>query len=168
LRTHDVAAQLEGAMTKIIEDARRFLGRGRLLGWAAMIVVAYLLSSAAVSAADSPATADVLNKLHHSNLKEIEMGQLAQKNGDSKQVRSFGDMLVKDHTAADKKVLALAKQENVELQTPSTHGDAMADMAKLTGAAFDAKFAHEMLDDHKQDVEAATEARDKTRPPTPS
>jgi hypothetical protein len=36
-------------MTKFIDHARRFLGSGRLLGWAATTVVAYLLSSAAVS-----------------------------------------------------------------------------------------------------------------------
>ena len=35
------------------------------------------------------------------NLAEISMGQLAQKNGGSDGVRSFGQMLVQDHSAAN-------------------------------------------------------------------
>jgi putative membrane protein len=156
-------ANEEGPMIKIIQDVQPFLGRGRIAGWGATVVVAYLLSSAAVAAADSPPTADVLNKLHHSNMKEVEMGKLAQKNGESKQVRSFGDTLVKDHGAADKKVMALAKDENIELKAEK-HED-MDDMAKLTGKEFDAKFAKDMLEDHKKDVQEASDARDKTSDP---
>ena len=150
-------------MTKIIQDGQPFLGNGRIAGWGATLLVAYLLSGAAVSAAESPATADVLNKLHHSNVKEIEMGKLAQKNGESKQVRSFGDTLVKDHTAADKKVMALAKQQNIELEV-AKHDD-MGDMGRLTGKEFDDRFAKEMLEDHQKDVQAASDARDKTTDP---
>ena len=86
------------------------------------------------------------------------MGKLAQKNGQSKEVKAFGSTLVKDHTAADKKVKALAKQQKVDLptDTPPMNHDHMA------GDDFDAKFAKAMLDDHKKDVSEATAARDST------
>ena len=118
----------------------------------------WLLVSGAARAADAPATADVLAKLHESNQKEIAMGKLAQKNGQSKEVIKFGKMLVKDHTAADKKVVGLAKKEKLELPSPpaASHDD----MAK--GADFDSKFAKDMLEDHKKDVAEATAARDNT------
>lgn len=113
------------------------------------------------AAADPPATADVLAKLHHSNHVEITMGKLAQKNGHSKAVKSFGKALVKDHTAADKKVMALAKQQKVDLPADDAkHGHDMADMG--SGPEFDSKFAQAMLEDHKKDVAEASAARDST------
>ena len=134
--------------------------RMTILGGGAL--AALLLSPAMVQAADPPATSEVLGKLHHSNQKEIEMGKMAQKNGTSKEVKAFGTMLVKDHSAADKKVMALAKKEKIDLATATKppSGDEMAGMAK--GADFDAKFAQDMLDDHKKDVAETTAARDST------
>jgi putative membrane protein len=78
---------------------------------------ALLLLAGRASAADAPATADVLAKLHASNQKEIAMGKLAEKNGTSKDVIKYGKMLVKDHSAADKKVVALAKKDIAEATT---------------------------------------------------
>jgi putative membrane protein len=121
-----------------------------------------LLLGGAARAADAPQTADVLGKLHHSNQMEIEMGKLAQKNGQSKDVKDFGKTLVKDHSGADKKVAALAKKEKIDLatSTPAMKDD---DASKLpAGADFDPKFAQAMLDDHKKDIKEATEARDAT------
>ncbi len=40
------------------------------------------------------------------NLAEVQMGQLAQKNGTSDGVRSFGQMLEKDHADANKATAA--------------------------------------------------------------
>jgi putative membrane protein len=124
-------------------------------------LAALLLSPAMAQAADPPATNEVLGKLHQSNQKEIEMGKLAQKNGSAKEVKAFGAMLVKDHSAADKKVLALAKKEKIDLPAPAKPAsDDMSGMAK--GTAFDEKFAQDMLDDHKKDVAEASAARDST------
>jgi len=126
-------------------------------------LAAVLLSGAwgaAAVAADPPPTADVLMKLHHSNQKEIAMGKLAQKNGQSKGVKNYGKKLVKDHTAADKKVMAMAKQQKVDLMAGEAPKHDMGDMG--TGADFDAKFIQAMLDDHKRDIAEATAARDST------
>ena len=127
----------------------------KLLGGAALAAI--LIVPGLAQAADPPAPGEVLGKLHQSNQKEIEMGKMAQKNGTSKEVKDFGKTLVKDHTAADKKVTALAKKEKIEL--PAAAGE-KHDMA--AGADFDAKFAQEMLDDHKKDVAEVTSARDAT------
>jgi len=126
-------------------------GLGSALG------LALLTASAPALAADAPATADVLGKLHESNQKEIAMGKMAEKNGKSKEVTSFGKMLVKDHSAADKKVLTLAKQEKIELPKPAA---AKEDLPM--GADFDAAFAKSMVDDHKKDIDEVTKARDNT------
>jgi putative membrane protein len=113
-------------------------------------------------AADPPAPAEVLSKLHESNLKEVEMGKLAQKQGQSKDVKAFGKTLVQDHTSADKKVKALAKQEKAQLtaEAPAMKHDDLG-----TGAEFDSKFAKSMLEDHKKDIEEVKTARDATNDP---
>jgi putative membrane protein len=112
-------------------------------------------------AADAPPTAEVLAKLHHANQMEIQMGKLAVKNGQSKEVKEFGKMLVKDHSAADKKVTALARKEKVDLKKAAMKDETMADLPPK-GPEFDAKFAQAMLDDHKKDVAETKAARDAT------
>ncbi|HZL20227.1 MAG TPA: DUF4142 domain-containing protein [Polyangia bacterium] len=120
-----------------------------------------LLVVGTAAAATPPATADVLGKLHLANQREIEMGKQAQKNGQSKEVKAFGRTLVKDHTAADKKVVALAKKEKIDLaaSTPSAKDDMPAPAA---GPDFDAKFGQMMLDDHKKAIADATDAQSAT------
>ena len=130
------------------------------LAWGTVAVTASFLLGAVAIAANGPETAEVLGKLHQANLKEIEMGKLAKKNGEAKEVKAYGETLVKDHTNADKKVTALAKQEKIDL--PAAKPEVDPDMAKMTGASFDTHFAKEMLDDHKRDVAEATKARDST------
>jgi putative membrane protein len=125
------------------------------------VIAGLALLSAPAWADDAPAPAEVLTKLHQSNVKEVEMGKLAQKNGQSREVKAFGKTLVTDHSAADKKVKALAKKEKVELtdEKPAMdHGD-------LTGADFDSKFAKSMLEDHEKDVAEMKKARDATDDP---
>jgi len=99
--------------------------------------------------AGSDATADTLGKLHQANQKEIEMGTLAENNGQSQQVKDFGKTLVQDHTAADQQVADLAKREQIDLKgsTPMT----TSQMEKIPpGRDFDAAFAKIMLDDHRR------------------
>ena len=149
---HFVAALFTPTKGQVMKKSRFF---------ASAALAVCLMVPALSRAADAPVTGDVLGKLHQSNQKEIEMGKMAEKNGMSKDVKSFGKKLVKDHTAADKKVMALAKEEKIDLAaaTPASGGD-MADSPK--GADFDTKFARDMLDDHKKDVDEATAARDAT------
>jgi len=69
----------------------------------------------------------VLRQIHRANLDEIRMGQLAQRNGSSAQVKQYGARLVSDHQAADQKVVALAKQLRITL--PQERG-------QMSGAPF--------------------------------
>jgi putative membrane protein len=126
-----------------------------------------LLFGSGVSHADAPpSTAEVLGKLHLADQKEVQAGEIAEKNGQSSQVRSFGKMLVQDHTAADKKVAALAKDENIDLKanTPAPSPNDMGTMA-TTGSTFDKMFAQDMAQDHKKDIAEVTEVRNTTSDP---
>jgi putative membrane protein len=108
-------------------------------------------------------TAQVLGKLHHANQMEVAAGKLAQEKGQSKDVKAFGKTLVTDHSAADKKVMALAKDEKIDLpaDAPMSH-EKMDKLKAASGADFDKKFASHMLEDHKKDIAEAKAARDTT------
>ncbi len=51
-----------------------------------------------------------VTKAVQGNLAEVSMGQLAQEKGDSDGVRSFGQQLVADHTAANKRAVSIASE----------------------------------------------------------
>jgi putative membrane protein len=131
----------------------------------AMAGMAACLFVGAARAADPPTAADVLDKLHHSNLTEIEAGKLAQDNGHSKATKDYGKMLVSDHTSADEQVKALAREEKVDLSasTPVVGSNKLADLS--AGREFDRRFARSMVDDHKKDIAEVTAARDNTTDP---
>ena len=82
------------------------------------------------------------------------MGQLAEKNGKSDGVHSFGQMLQKDHSGANQKATAAANQMGVSPPSaPNSKQKAMYEkMSKLSGDKFDREFAKHMVADHKKDI----------------
>jgi putative membrane protein len=96
------------------------------------------------------------------NLAEVQMGKLAQQKGATQQARSFGQMLTNDHQANQRKADQVAKQVGV---TPPTSPSAMQRsdynrLSKLSGAAFDRKFAAMMVEGHRKTIsEFRREAR---------
>jgi putative membrane protein len=137
--------------------------RGMLVrGTPWLLTFAALLASAASSrAANPPTTAEVLGKLHAANQKEIEAGRLAKSHAGGRAVKDLADMLIKDHTDADKDVAALAKEENIDL-SGATPASATPMAMVPEGPAFDVKFAQMMVEDHHRELAAAAMARDTT------
>src|SRR3954469_5593886 len=95
-----------------------------------------------------------ITKAIEGNLAEVQMGQLAQEKGASEGVRSFGQTLQQDHAAGAQKATAVATQLGVNPPTePNKNQKAMhASLGKLSGQAFDRKFASEMVKDHKKEI----------------
>jgi putative membrane protein len=88
------------------------------------------------------------------------MGKLAQNNGQSQDIKTFGQTLVSDHSAALERSLSVAQTMNVQAPNgPNAKQKADYDkMAKLKGAAFDKAFAQHMVADHKKDISDYTKA----------
>lgn len=117
-------------------------------------------ASGAEPMGEAPSTGEILAKLHRSNLKEIQMGQMAQDHGTLKDVKAFGATLVKDHTDADTKVSKLAKEKNIDLTVNSLP----VEPSNLPmGAGFDAAFARDMVEDHRKDIAEVEDAKSRTR-----
>ncbi|WP_308163817.1 DUF4142 domain-containing protein [Bradyrhizobium sp. SRL28] len=119
------------------------------LGAATLMVI----SIAGASAKDKLSEA-FLKKAIEGNFAEVGMGDLAQKNGQSDGVKSYGKMLSTDHAAANQKALDAAK--NLGMSPPAgPNAKQKADydkMSKVSGAAFDKMFATHMVADHKKDI----------------
>jgi putative membrane protein len=84
---------------------------------------------------------------------EVEAGKLAQSMGKSDGVKSFGDMLVKDHGMANDELKALASKKGAVLPA-AVPADKQKKLDKLAKAKdFDKEFIKEVgLDDHKADI----------------
>lgn len=89
----------------------------------------------------------LLATLHEANLMEIAAGQLALTHSSSASVKQFGAELIRDHSAADEQVTAMAGRRNVTLP-PAKEDDGVKRLAGLRDEAFDAAFASMMIDDH--------------------
>lgn len=67
-----------------------------------------LVSQGAFAAVDDDFVEDASAK----GVAEVEAGKLAQEKGTSADVKTFADMMVKDHTEANTKLKALADSKN--------------------------------------------------------
>ena len=87
-------------------------------------------------------------------LAEVQMGQLAQRNGRSPAVKRFGQQMISHHGQSNQEMMTLAQQK--QITPPSTigaeHQRIYDDLAKLRGNAFDRAYAQAMVEDHQEDV----------------
>lgn len=91
------------------------------------------------------------------DLEEIEVGKLAQQKGTDAEVKSFGKMLVDDHTKSfnDLKSFSEKKQISLPLVATEDNKEAYNDLNKKTGLEFDKKFAQMMVDGHENAIKDA-------------
>jgi putative membrane protein len=87
------------------------------------------------------------------NLQEASAGQLATLKGKRADVRSFGQMMVKDHGQAEQQLLALAKSRGYALPAAAT-GSIQPDLnLKNAGDNFDKLYVHAMVAGHNHTVQ---------------
>jgi putative membrane protein len=116
----------------------------------------------------------VLRKVHHINLEEIDAGKLAQQKGTTREVKDYGATLVRDHTKADQDTKALASKMNVDLEKVKDDArhrekqqamqDKMDQLKKMSGKEFDRTFAQMMADGHHQAIAMVKAARVDAKP----
>ncbi|MBG9378139.1 DUF4142 domain-containing protein [Panacibacter sp. DH6] len=98
-------------------------------------------------------------------MMEVELGKLAQEKAADQRVKDFGAMMVKDHSAANDKLKAIATAKNITL--PAEMGDKhkkhVEDLAKKTGKDFDKAYMDMMVDDHEEDVKKFEDAAEKCK-----
>lgn len=99
------------------------------------------------------------------NMAEIQMGQVAQQQGASDQVRKLGEHIASDHREAQAKLGALAGSHQVTLPTElsAKQKRALDKLSRQQGEAFDEAFVKQSISDHQKTVamfrKAAREAK---------
>ena len=105
----------------------------------------------------------VLAHEHAVNQMEIDAGKLAQKQGSTQAVKSYGQMLVKDHTQSDRDITAFAKKhgQTIPAEKATTdeqkkemqdNKDAMVRLKNMKGADFDREFLQTMATGHDMEL----------------
>lgn len=123
------------------------------LALAAAFALAASGAQAQSQKADSASKGFIKNAIE-GNYAEINVGKLAQEKGKSEGVKQFGKMLVDDHTAANAKAIAAAKEIGVSPPTGSSlmEKGTYLKLKLLSGESFDKSFAKSMVSDHKSDI----------------
>ena len=88
-------------------------------------------------------------------MMEVEMGRMAAQNGQSADVKKFGNRMVTDHSKANNELMALAKEEGVSLPGAKSAGKWKSDK----------DYMDDMVKDHEKDLaEFQNEAKNGTDP----
>jgi putative membrane protein len=131
-----------------------------------LLVTVALLIPLAVLGADSNPDSSFFKNAAEGGMAEVQLGTLAQQKAANPKVKEFGAMMVKDHTAANDKLKAIAESKNIALPTSPSVGQ-MANKTKLealSGNTFDKSYIKGMIEDHEEDIKEfqkeATSGRD--------
>ena len=121
-----------------------------LMAMGFLLAAPYAKAQTAVSKADT----NFILAAAQGGMTEVKLGELAAQKGTRADVKEFGQMMVKDHTAINDDMKALAAQKGVTLpDSLDAKHQAMVDkMTALTGAEFDAAYIKGMIKDHKMDA----------------
>jgi putative membrane protein len=112
-----------------------------------------LLFPLAASSAEIP-DAKFYRDAAEGGMAEVAMGNLAQQKAQSPSVKEFGAQMVKDHSAANEKLKALAQSKNITLPAnPSVaEMEAKSKLEVLSGQSFDKSYIKGMIQDHEEDI----------------
>ncbi len=111
----------------------------------------------------SKEASEFLVKALDGGLLEVDLGNIAKTKGRHESVKKFGQMMIKDHKEANKKIKELASARHVALPSrlSNNNADIMAKLNKAKAKDFDEDYIKKMVDDHKQDIKEFEEAGNK-------
>lgn len=107
---------------------------------------------------------EFVQKAAAGGMAEVAQGKLAEAKSQNTDVKAFGTMLEKDHSAANDELKSLAQQKGVTLPTTMTAKE-QRQVDKLSKAKhFDEEFTEESVKDHKKNIKdfekASKDAKD--------
>lgn len=128
-----------------------------------------MISVPAIAQTGSAATGDqtFVDMAAQTDMTEAHLGQLAQSQASSQDVKDYAQTLVTDHTTDYNQLAALAKKAGLTVPTgiDEQHQHMIAPFEKLNGKMFDRRYEHEMVMGHEKAIAAyQKEARDGSNP----
>jgi len=125
-------------------------------GILALAVVSFSFGSLAMAQnALSPKDKIFMKKAAKGGMMEVAMGKLAEQNGQSDDVKSFGKRMVTDHSKANDELKSIAQQKGIKLPAKEPPEKWSSDKA----------YMNMMVKDHEKDLaEFQAEAKDGNDP----
>jgi len=107
---------------------------------------------------------DFFTKASTDGAAEVQLGQLAIQKASSPRVRTLATQLVKDHTAANKQLAALADRKHATVAQQAPPDDMSERLQSLSGEDFDKAYVQAMVGDHQKAIELFDSASHSTDP----
>ena len=133
----------------------------------AAVLLVFSSAPYAISSGKPSAGQRFVDEAARGGMMEVELGQLAQKNGSSGEVKQFGQQMVTDHTRLNDELGNAAKKDGVQVPTDLS-GKQRAEiqsLSKVSGKEFDSKYKERMVKDHTNDLAAFKKAESTTEKP---
>ena len=94
------------------------------------------------------------------NMAEVELSRMAADRATSAEVKTFAQMMIRDHGASTETLKSLASAHSIQwpAQLDEKHKKTVDDVAKEQGADFDHEYVKAMIESH-QDLTAKLESR---------
>ena len=93
-------------------------------------------------------TDQFINSAYQSGIREIAFGKLALKNASKTEVKTFAELLIKDHSTANKQLEKMARDKNITLIPELKEGD----IIDLKGEGVDEKYLLHVLESHRAKI----------------
>jgi putative membrane protein len=109
------------------------------------------IGTAGVSDADADFVADAAT----AGMTEVRLGELAQQNAQSNDVKQFAEMMVRDHTKGGEALKQVATQHSIRVPSQPKEGQSelVNHLSQLRGADFDREYMEAMVDNHEDVVD---------------
>lgn len=116
---------------------------------------------------DKEEDADFLVAASEVDMKEIELGKLAQQKSTNADVKALGKMMVEQHEKAAADTKALAAKKNITLPATLTEKgqEAFKDINDKSGHDFDKAYTDKMVEGHEKMIEKMEKASEKATDP---
>lgn len=95
-----------------------------------------------------------INMAAQTDMLEAHLGQMAQDQASSQDVKNYAQMLVTDHTSDYQALGALAAKDGFTVPNAldAVHNKMIAPFEKLKGTAFDSRYIHTMIAGHTEAI----------------
>jgi putative membrane protein len=98
-------------------------------------------------------------------LMEVQAGQLAQRQGQSSEIKQLGQRLAQDHSKANAELMQIAQTKGITLEKTldAKHKTHLQELSAKQGAEFDKTFAKQALKHHKKSISKFEKASEQSQ-----
>ena len=99
-------------------------------------------------------------------MMEVKVAQLAVERATNPDVKRFAQKLAEDHTAANRELMPIANQFQIQAPREMTkeHQQLWQKLSNLRGADFDLEFIRLQIEDHQNDIAKFEKAQNSANP----